>query len=549
MSIERMLPEELLANIISSASPNTLPDLARTSKTLNRITTPYLYSNITLGGGDGDQDTFALVPFAYTIFTAPKVPFLVNSIVVNEWYASQEEECEDATSDKTEWPVPEDQEVEKVLRKVCARYTCSDTETDELYKKVKSGRNEDAILVLLLASLPKVKRLDFSFAEADKYPVFVSVLELVTARFKSEDNLQLNSTEDIASSKPRSDPAIMFAAPVDIMIKGTSDKYPSNPDVLAAFFNLPNLHAIYAWRIGDSEMAEHEEENACSRLKPRSCPVEYIEVRFSKLHKDDLKFLMNATIPGKLKVFNYEIGGVWTWVTLKIPAIMESLEPHHDTLEYLGLSHESDFYPFDLDDPDDESHPVCFTPFKALKYLKVAPVFIWGDEGLEDITKTRRPENLEIFWKALPASLEDLWLTNAEQVTRSKDGAAGKFVPDCLLPALELIVQKKSEAFPNLRRLRIEFELKSWQSDFFETLAFLVKVANADGIQITVILDDWPGSPIVEVEERNWGWNEDVQWGECFGNQGYRKKWINATEEPDLGQTLRDAKSRVRGYA
>jgi hypothetical protein len=85
------------------------------------------------------------------------------------------------------------------------------------------------------------------------------------------------------------------------MVTGTSDKYPGDPDVLAAFFDLSNLHAIYAWRFGDSEMAAHQPDNACSLLQPRSCPVEYIEVRYSRLQKDDLEFLINATIPGKLK--------------------------------------------------------------------------------------------------------------------------------------------------------------------------------------------------------------------------------------------------------
>jgi hypothetical protein len=546
MSIERKLPEELLANIISSTSPDTLPDLCRTSKTLNRLTTPYLYSDVTLGEEDF-ADSLALTPFACTIFTAPGIAPLVNSVVVNEWYGWREEEIQaDATSEEAEWPKFGNEEAEKVLKRICAKQTISEAGTEELYKKVRYDKNMGAILVLLLASLPNVKRMEFSFGEAAGYSDFVSMLELVTARFRSVDHSPINATGYLASKDLSSSPSATFTTPVDVIVKGTSDKYPSNPDVLAAFFNLPNLRAIYAWRIGDSEMAEHKEGNACSRLKPKSCPVECIEVRFSKLHTDDLKFLLNAAVPGKLKTFNYEIGNCWAWVTLDQPEIIRSLEPHYETLECLGLSHELGFYPYEIESPDDKPFPVSFTPFKALTHLKVAPVFIWGDKGLMEITAAMIPEKREMLWKALPGSLEELWLAQADHSTSSKDGIAFKFVPDCLLPALEFVVQMKLQAFPKLQHLRIEFELRSWKSDWFDALVCLIKAAGAKGIHSTIIVNEWPD--IVDDDndgERRWGWNEDVQWGYCEQNQGEWRKWIVAAEEPDLGQVLRDAKAKL----
>jgi hypothetical protein len=44
-----------------------------------------------------------------------------------------------------------------------------------------------------------------------------------------------------------------------------------------------------------------------SDLHPQSCPVTEIELRRSSIRHHDLQRLLNATIPGKLKVFKYEV--------------------------------------------------------------------------------------------------------------------------------------------------------------------------------------------------------------------------------------------------
>jgi hypothetical protein len=544
-SIERKLPEELLANVISLTAKEFMPNLCLASKTLNRLTTPQLYSNITLGDEDNDGETIAVARFAYTIFSSPDYAPLVNSIIINEWYESQETEGEDVTFNESEWPTSAKQETEMVLRRKCEECVVGKEEAEKLYQKIKSGRNEDAILALLLASLTNIRKLDFSFGEGDEHPEFVAMLEMLTSQRKSAGDPRLPAINGHETKKASSIPLTAFSTPVDIMVKGTSDKYPSHTDVLAVFFNLPNLRAIYAWRFGDSELNTHEEGNASSRLKPRSCPVEYIELRFSKLHTDDLRSLMSATIPGKLKTFNYETGGAWIWVALQHPEIMKTLEPHHDTLESLGLSHESDFYPYEMEDPDDKPYPVSFTSFKALKHLKVAPVFIWGHDFLQNIWKMMSPEKTEMLWKALPEAIEQLWVTEAENYS---DDAAIKLIPDCLLPALELVVEKKPHTFPKLSELRIQLPLMSWDNDWFDTLATLCTTADAKGIQTTVILHQLPtyfdDDGDNDNVERAWGWNEDVQWQEAFANQESPKRWIVAAEEADLGKMLKDLKAK-----
>jgi hypothetical protein len=331
-----------------------------------------------------------------------------------------------------------------------------------------------------------------------------------------------------------------------VMVTGNDDKYPHNPIHLAMFLHLPNLHSIYGWRIGTADGHPDAEINAFAKLQPQSCPVEYIELRTSKLHMDDFKRLLGATIPGKLKTFNYEVGCTWAWCNTEHPIIMKSLEPHHDTLECLALSHE-DYYPYadgiaELQKP----YPCSFTPFTALKRLKVAPVYIWGHEGFTDKARLETSRTKEMLWKALPSNLEELWITRAHQ--QKSDDPEGKFVPDCLLPALDLVIQNKCEASPNLKHLRIELPPLVWETEWLDSLASLCIAASTNGIRSTIILFDMFDRYGKLAVERQWGWDEDIEWepNRWSQNRESAKVWINPTaaEPQDLAQTLKELKAR-----
>jgi hypothetical protein len=132
-----------------------------------------------------------------------------------------------------------------------------------------------------------------------------------------------------------------FSAPLNVLVKGSNDKYPNEAYNFAPFFNLPNLHAIYGWKLGENDNDDPIMFNSpFARLEPRSCAVEYIELRSSKLHRDYLSCILNATIPDKLKTFIYEVGYAWAWSAADHPSIMKILSAHHDRLEELCLSHE-----------------------------------------------------------------------------------------------------------------------------------------------------------------------------------------------------------------
>lgn len=89
----------------------------------------------------------------------------------------------------------------------------------------------------------------------------------------------------------------------------------------------------------EDDTEDEDPENLFFKLRPRSCAVESIELRSSKLLQKHFDRLMRAAIPGKLETLIYEIGCDKALVSVDHGRIMRSLSPYHDTLECLELSH------------------------------------------------------------------------------------------------------------------------------------------------------------------------------------------------------------------
>ncbi|KAI4938599.1 hypothetical protein J4E85_001040 [Alternaria conjuncta] len=513
LSLEEKLPTELLEHIVSLSTRESLLSLCRTSRTLNRLATPWLYSKICL------RETDNLAALAYLVFTSPAHASLVKYLIVTSTWADFEERYSNGS-----WPRSDDPGTHDILRKKCAEYTSSVEEAFVVYEKIHSAKNEDAIMALLLVSLPKLRRLNINcgiYGHDD----FVSLLPKVIR------------------GKPHA-----MSEPIDILVAGADDKYSSATSHVAAFFCLPNVRSIYGWKHGDGEV--HDQNDLFSKLEPQSCPVEYLELRCAKLDMENFRGMLNATIPGKLKTFNYELGGPWAWCDTEHPAMMRSLEPHHETLEKLGLSHE-DFYPY-LDDESAErgkAYPCSFSSFTALRRLKVAPVYIWGhrkttNEEMFDIAETR-----DRLWTTLPKNLEELWITRAQNQHIDHKKVV-EFVPKCLLPALDLVVQNKRTAFPQLAHLRVELPLLDWKEDWLDSLASISRAAAAEGIQTSIILYNMFSRYGPISSERNWGWNEDIKWepSRYSDNKECPKIWIEVTSERQehLASILKDMKTRFQ---
>lgn len=545
-AIDRKLPEELLDFAVSFADRRSLINLCATSKTFNRIATRYLYSDICLRDYD---DLNALV---YLIWTSPMHANLVTAFAIPSFWVEQ---FEKEKPKDWNWPKSADSELPGVLRAKCAEFATSDEQASDWYERIACGRNDDAVWPLLLASLPNLRKLNMNFAYADLHIDIVEMLPIIANKLRKTTISPETSTGIPADSKGHNpDNRTGFSVPLDVMVSGLNDKYPNSTFPTATIIHLPNLRSLYVWKAGDSDGDQESELCHFEELTPRSCLVEYIELRCSKLHMQNLEHLLHATIPGKLKTFNYEVGCTWAWCKTQHPSIMTSLRVHKDTLEGLGLSHE-DFYPYQfsdhMDSADDFPTPCSFEQFTSLKRLKVAPVYIWGHNGFTSSQNLKDTATKRMLWQALPNNLEELWITRAEHQERDdKDKDSKLFVPNCLIPSIQLVIQNKAEAeaFPKLRSFRIEFSLLKWKNRWFDDLSAVCDYATANGIKCTIILTEMFDHHTGPRVERLWGWDEDVEWepSECNFNQECPKIWIEATDHENLGQLLKNLKARFK---
>jgi hypothetical protein len=550
LSAERDLPEELLAEIISFCPQDTLAALCRTCKRMNRIATARLYASVILRpNAEPEAGAITLTPFAYLVFKSPAHAALVQSITVPETFGGTGEEMLPIVligygKEEQLWPEFGTAGLEEVLKKKCAGFAANDAEANEIYEKLRGGGDEDGIFALLIASLPNLRRLDADVGELIDHDAFHSLMKLITSRVRSFDK----------ASNPESPLATAFSAPIDVMVKADTDKYPNDPNQLTPFFHLPNLRSIYGVTMGDSEY--QQKNNPFELLKPRSCPIEYMEFRSSKLSQENLQHIFDAAIPGKLKAINYEVGCAWAWCAVNHSSMVKSLEAHYKTLKSLGFTHE-EFYPYQFD-PDtsfgeagDKPFAVSFTCFETLKRLKVAPVFVWGHAGLQSQERFMQSQTREMLWKALPASLEELWIARAVDERPKDEAGLAHFAPDCLLPALDLMLEHRSESFPNLSRILLQTSVGNWRDAWLDVLCDFCARAEAQGISCIVVADDINenvrGDDDGDVGDfkRKWGWDEEVEWQTCmFDEEGPRLRVV-AKEEADLGARLRSLKANI----
>ncbi len=544
-SIQHDLPEEIIAAISTCCTQGSLASLCRTSRKFNRIAAPRLYSTLYLDEKAEFEYPFKfLLPITYGIFRSADLASYVQAFVVNQpWGNDEDINFAGATRTYSEdehrpWPGIGTGEPEITLRKRCTKYAVSEVEAEELYNQIRSGLDEDAIVPLLLASLPNLQKLDVHYGNMSEHENLEAMLERVRDRTKPFNNLPLDPMQITELEKARSANSVPFSLPIDIMVGSDADKYPEDPEHVAPFFNLPYLRFLYAWMMGDDEGEPEPEKSHFAKLRPRSCAVEYIELRCSKLHKKKFQWLMNATIPGKLKTFNYEIGCTWAWCSVDHPAMMKSLEAHQDYLECLGLSHE-DFYPHQFDNNEDAPFAVSFTQFRALKKLKVAPVYIWGHAGFTNQEELNKPSAKQKLWQALPNTLKELWIPEAQQQTTPTNDSDMQFVPDCFIPALYALLERRAESFPELDSLRIEFAISNWKPEWLFKLAALGNAAESQGIACTIIIGGSEDENDRCLNQRKWGWEEDIEWEPRVRNYRVPTKWIRVAEEKDLACRLR----------
>jgi hypothetical protein len=168
---------------------------------------------------------------------------------------------------------------------------------------------------------------------------------------------------------------------------------------------------------------------------------------------------------------------------------------------------------------------------------------MWGHNILHNHSLLGDPATATLLWQSLPKNPEELWITRAQSTEAAYDAEVA-FEPACLLPALDLVVQHKAEAFPKLSRLRVQFQPTNWKMEWLDSLASVCGRAEANGIECTIILEYVNKRIIVQ---RARGWYENVEWNMISRNMEAPKIWITAAAEEDLAQKMRKAKPKAAG--
>jgi hypothetical protein len=549
--MERKLPEELLNLIMLHCSRGSLIALCSCSKTMHRIATPHLYSTVSLDPG------VALLPLAYLMFTSPVHASYVQNLTGNIF----------STTNKP-WPEQDKRKLDTTLMRASRRYTVDDKDAAELESMIshQSYRaREEAIFVLLFAHFGNLQKLQFTGSLSAPNPVqntMIRVLKLVT-RGRGSASCDASSTdiaarETIASRQyaPFSTP---FTMPLDIMISGTDTYYSHRSVYVPAFLNLPNIRSLYAWRPSDDGFHRndgyHPNESIAHdqflRLKPLSYAVENIELRQAKFRREHLHHLVHALIPEKLQTFSYEVTNQSPRLEVQYEQIVQSLAPHYDTLQCLELS-------FDEHEPIHHwgttiNAPLSFRCFQNLKKLKVAPTFIWSHDELCHKTLCKQPSTRQMLWKALPETLEELWITRMNLRSNPRTD----HITSLLVPALYILLENQ-DSFPLLTQLCFTFSASHWSEHrewvdlgWLSDLYSFSIMAEQKGISSLARPTDWfvvlrvranPGwfddaepSPV----QRKWGWYEDVEWSECGNNDGNDIPFLELAPELDFIETLK----------
>ncbi|OBT65336.1 hypothetical protein VE03_04626 [Pseudogymnoascus sp. 23342-1-I1] len=487
------LSVELLDNIFSFVHPpSALCKLALVSWKFNSLATPHLYRHIFLDS-DGPGGGFTrMLPFTFLMLRKPSIASLVRSFTFRGQFHNDDcimidpdSQC-DYDDDEMRLPWPDHPERNGILRRVIEEISQSEEEELEWQQELlpRYAPNDAAIFPLLFISFPNLRRLDMEICS-----------------FREEKEVFLERTFNrIVFSEPPFDVKPVFTQLTDIMIIGNHDKYPTAYAFFAACCRLPAVKRLYGHRLG----AEHD----WSQLSPietgATCGIDTFELRDSKLHHIDLPVVFGALRSPHTII--YHTGNPWAWNPIRTPEILSAIAIHATSLRRLAIDHGED-YPFeDGYSPDDNRDPISFVDFIALTHLRVAPVFLFGHEGLHDAPELGSADETAVLYRlrgALPQALESLYITNADFVFSDEFAHIAQ--------AFDALLRNKEWAL-HLRELVFEGGFEDENSK--QRAARVIRVAEEMGVDARAIAL----SQYTNFRQRGWGWDEEVSFGECKHN-------------------------------
>ncbi|OBT71227.1 hypothetical protein VF21_09901 [Pseudogymnoascus sp. 05NY08] len=481
------LSAELLDNIVSFIQPRSaLFQFALVSWKFNFLATSHLYRHVFFDWDCPDGGIRHMLPFTFLILQKPHIASLIRSFTFRgvfhrEGYPTFAPFNND--EDERRLPWPNHVERDAILRGVIKRISHSEDEEVEWNKVVLSQNapSDDAILSLLLVSLPNLRLLD---------------LEITT----SEINFLARTFDRAAHSQLLSDTNPAFMCLTDIMLTGSDEVYPTEYVLFGACCRLPAIKRLFGHRLGA------EDDRAQLNTLTGATTIETLELRESKLHVDDLAVIIRPL--KSLRTLIYHIGNNYARAAVRTLDILSAFAIHATSLRRLAIDHEDEqpFYFYAEANTGDRAEPLSFVGFTALTHLRVAPVFLFGRTPLMDFVEPGSPDEDEMLNRlrgAFPRNLKSLYVTHSGYIfIGAQDGMERAF---------EILLRHK-ECIPNLRELVFEGPFADKES--VRRVGQLITLAEEVGVDARAV----SLQENLYVKERGWGWNEEAKFEMCMHN-------------------------------
>lgn len=378
---------------------------------------------------------------------------------------------------------PEVVEVDSVFKQVIKASSCSEEEEREWLKNVSWTDHTDAILALVLPALINLERLDLFLECGIIY--FKRIMRSAACRRKPFDT----------------EPA--FQNLKEFMHTWFDDENGMSAEYAAMFLRLPAISAVYGYHVGRDD--DEEADRTLAALDTGSSTVTYIELKGSYLSIPNITHMLRA--PKALQTFICELGGahISAWAT-SFKAIHEAFTPQKHCLENLWLDYEHQ-YRFISDHGLDETAPMpSFAGFEALKFLKIATLFLFGYKGRleqhndnEDKSKDWNDSSRRRLAGLFPTMLETLYVPHCEDYFSH------------LLTALEDLLLQKEEYNPTLIKVVLQGPTAQ-DMKLLWRIGDLVELAASQNVSLVI-----EKARIVQgcqyFVEREWGMDIEREWG------------------------------------
>lgn len=456
------LPVELIDRIFSFVTSNEgLRNLALCSRQFNDIVTPRLYYYVDLRNNDEYKTEKST--WDYFKHLRPLTCLFLRRPSIA---ACVKQLTMRSSFDESYGKEGRLFELEAEISDAITKASDTEEEAREWLNDASHVPGQDAVLAVMLSTLVQLRSLD-----------------LVIHYTASHVPRQL--TRMGQTGKPNDSSMQMLR---NVLFSSDDTVYGMLSDNVDCLFTLPAIQNIYLFMVGDPG------GSPLPKLEPKSSNVASIELRRCKLSTSNMYDILCAA--RALKSFSYEL--FWGRLSTEdsdLTELRSDLDMHAGTLEELSLQ---DCGGWDAGhwDSEDRTPMRSFSNFSALRHIQIATLFLFGEP------KNRLPESacLDRLVELLPAQIESIRLIFGEGDT------------DLVLGAVRNLIFHKIERFKSLSSITLELK-RDITSVFKSHVAGILPLGPDNGIAITLLEHNG------ERVERKWGFDENVEWAECEGNE------------------------------